>query len=199
MITPMVREIKKTFPDSFISTLTQPYTAKILLNNPYIDKILIDDLKKESFWKVVKKLRSFKFTDGLLIMPSERASYQMFLARIKNRIGVGHKLYEILTLMKSVSRNNYIPLRHEADYSMDLARKIGVNTDNIIPEIFISGEETLWGKDFLKNYNVLDEDFKIMIHTGSGKSAPNLSEEKYYNLIKNLLENLSKFYSLQKK
>ena len=191
MITPMVREIKKTFPDSFISTLTQPYTSKILLNNPYIDKILVDDLKKESFWKVVKELRSFKFTDGLLIMPSERTAYQMFLAGVKNRIGVGHKLYEILTLMKSVSRNNYIPLRHEADYSMDLARKIGVNTNNIIPEIFISEEETLWGKDFLKNHSVLDEDFKIMIHTGSGKSAPNLSEEKYYNLIKNLLENLS--------
>jgi len=50
MITPMVREIKKTFPDSVIATLTQPYTAKILLNNPYIDKILIDDLRKESFW-----------------------------------------------------------------------------------------------------------------------------------------------------
>jgi heptosyltransferase-2 len=191
MITPMVREIKKTFPDSFIATLTQPYTSKILLNNPYIDKILVDDLKKESFWKVVKELRSHKFTDGLLIMPSERAAYQMFLAKVRNRIGVGHKLYEVLTLMKSVSRNNYIPLRHEADYSMDLARIIGVNTENLQPEIFVSEDEVLWGRDFLKRYDVLDDHFKIIVHTGSGKSDPNWSEERYLSFIIKLLDRLS--------
>ena len=154
MITPIVREIKKTFPDSFIATLTQPYTSKILINNPYVDKILTDDLKKETFWKVVKKLRKFKFTDGLLVMPRERAAYQMFLAGVKNRIGVGHKLYEVITLMKSVSRNKYIPLRHEADYSMDLARKIGIKSNNLTPEIFLSENEILWGKEFLENINV---------------------------------------------
>lgn len=187
MITPIVREIKKTFPDSFIATLTQPYTSKILINNPYVDKILTDDLKKESFWKVVKELRRFKFTDGLLIMPRERAAYQMFFAGVKNRIGVGHKLYEVITLMKSVSRGNYIPLRHEADYSMDLAREIGVKTSNLTPEIFLSENEVLWGKEFLENINVLNDDFKIIVHTGSGDSSPNWSEGKYFDLIKKIL------------
>jgi heptosyltransferase-2 len=188
MITPMVREIKKTFPDSFIATLTQPQTSKILLNNPHIDKILIDDLKKETFWVVIKELRKYKFTDGLLVMPNKRAAYQIFLAGIRRRIGVGHKLYEVLTLMKSVSRNNYIPLRHEADYSMDLARKIGVNSNNLIPEIFLTKSEVKWGKELLKGHNVIEDNFKIIIHTGSGKSAPNWSEDKYLKLISTVLK-----------
>ena len=187
MITPIVREIKKTFPDSFIATLTQPHTSKILIGNPYVDTILTDDLKKETFWKVVKELRKFKFTDGLLVMPRERTAYQMFFAGVKNRIGVGHKLYEVITLMKSVSRNKYIPLRHEADYTMDLARKIGVKTNNITPEIFLSENEILWGKKYLENINVLQNDFKIIIHTGSGDSSPNWSEDKYFELITNIL------------
>ncbi|MCX6165489.1 MAG: lipopolysaccharide heptosyltransferase family protein, partial [Ignavibacteriae bacterium] len=163
MITPMVREIKKTFPDSFIATLTQPNTTAILENNPYIDKMITDDLKDESYKKVIIELEQYKFTDGLLILPTKRAAYQMFRAGVKNRIGVGKKLYEIITFMKSVSRNNYIPLRHEADYCMDLARKIGVVTDNIQPEIFITDEEKKWTKKFYKNYGIKDDTFKIIL------------------------------------
>jgi len=143
MITPMLREIKKTFPDSFIGTLTQPGTTAILQNNPYVDVMITDDLEKESYKKVISEIKKYKFTDGLLVLPTDRAAYQMFSARIRNRIGVGRKLYEIITFMKSVSRNKYIPLRHEADYCMDLARKIGVVTDNYQPEIFVTDEERI--------------------------------------------------------
>ena len=187
MITPMIREIRKAFPDSFIAVLTTPNTADILTNNPNLDLSITDDLKKDSFWKVVKQIRKNKFTHGLLVMPTERAAYQMFFAGIKTRIGVGKKLYEVITFMKSVSRNKYIPLRHEADYCMDLARATGVDTNDLTPEIFVNEEEKLYGKGILNNLNVSDEDFKIIVHTGSGKSSGNWSEDKYLSLIKEIL------------
>jgi heptosyltransferase-2 len=188
MITPMIRELRFKFPDAFIATLTQPYTAEILANNPYLDKIITDDLKKENFWAVVKELRKFKFTDALLVLPTERAAYQLFFAGIKNRIGVGRKLYEVITLMKSVSRNNYVNLRHEADYCMDLARKIGVVTNNIQPEIYLSDQEKEEAEKFLVERNILPDNFKLVIHTGSRGSAPNWSEEKYLELIEKIFE-----------
>lgn len=188
MITPLVREIKKTFPDSFIATLTQPNTTAILENNPNIDKIITDDLKEESYKKVIEEIKKYKFTDGLLVLPTERAAYQMFRAGVKNRIGVGKKLYEVITFMKSVSRNNYIPLRHEADYCMDMARKIGVVTDNIQPEIFVTDEEKNWVKEFYRNCGIKDDTFKIILHTGSKNSAPNWSEEKYLEMLKKILK-----------
>jgi ADP-heptose:LPS heptosyltransferase len=188
MITPMVREIKKTFPDSFVATLTQPNTTAVLQNNPYIDKMIIDDLEKESYKKVIGELKQLKFTDGLLVLPTDRAAYQMFSAGIKNRIGVGKKLYEVITFMKSVSRNNYIPLRHEADYCMDLARKIGVVTENIQPEIFVTGEEKKWTEKFYADCGIRKDTFKIILHTGSRNSAPNWSEDKYFELLKGILK-----------
>lgn len=187
MITPMIRELRKTFPDSYIAALTNPNSADILLNNPHLDLILTDDLKKNTFMKVVKEIRKNKFTDGLLIMPTERAAYQMILGGIKNRIGVGRKLYEVLTLMKSVSRNKYIPLRHESDYCMDLARALGVKADDLTPEIFITDEERKTGKKILNKLSIHDNDFKIIVHTGSGKSSGNWSEEKYLKLINEML------------
>ena len=187
MITPMARELKKKYPDAYIATLTQPNTSKIFYNNPYVDKIITDDLSKESFWDVVKEIRSCKFTDGLLVYPTERAAYQMFWAGIRNRIGVGRILYEVITFMKSVSRNNYIPLRHEADYCMDLARKIGVVTDNIQPEIFLSDEEKKWADDYMESRNISNK-FRIILHTGSLNSSANWSEKKFLRLIKEILE-----------
>ena len=189
-ITPMIREIRKTYPDAFMATLTQPHTGKLMLNNPYLNAVLTDDLRKESFWKIVKELRKYKFTDGLLMMPTERAAYQMFLAGIKNRVGVGHKLYEIITGMQSVSRNKYIPLRHEADYCMDLARFIGVKTSNINPEIFLTEDERKQGANILTDLGVKEKDKKIFIHSGSLQSAPNWTEDKYLFLIEKLLNEL---------
>jgi len=187
MITPMLREIKKTFPDSFIGTLTQPGTTAILQNNPYVDVMITDDLEKESYKKVISEIKKYKFTDGLLVLPTDRAAYQMFSARIRNRIGVGRKLYEIITFMKSVSRNKYIPLRHEADYCMDLARKIGVVTDNYQPEIFVTDEERIKAEYFYKNIGIKEGTFRIILHTGSRNSAPNWSENKYLVLLKSIL------------
>jgi heptosyltransferase-3 len=187
MITPMIREIRRTFPDAFIATLTNPNSADVLINNPHINEIITDDFNKESFNKVTAMLRSFKFTDGLLVMPTERAAYQMFLAGIKNRIGVGRKLYEVITFMKSVSRNKYIPLRHEADYCMDLARAIGVISNNLTPEIFLSHEEKELGLNSLIASGCRINRRKIIIHTGSGGSSRNWSEEKYLKLIESIL------------
>ncbi|MDR3626001.1 MAG: glycosyltransferase family 9 protein [Ignavibacteriaceae bacterium] len=187
-ITPMIRELRKKYPDAFIATLTRLHTKNIMLNNPHLDLALTDDLSKESFWDVVKELRKYKFNYGLLMMPTERAAYQMFWAGIKTRIGVGHKLYEIITGMRSVSRNNYTPLRHEADYCMDLARKIGVETDDITLEIFLSEKEKAEAAALLEKFGVEQNDLKIMIHTGSLGSAPNWSERKYFNLIQRIFK-----------
>jgi ADP-heptose:LPS heptosyltransferase len=188
MITPMIRELRKTFPDAFIATLTNTNTQDILINNPHLDQIIADDLSKVSFYSVTAKLREYNFTDGLLVMPTERAAYQMFLGGVKNRIGVGKKFYEVITLMKSVSRNKYIPLRHEADYCMDLARKIGVVTDDLTPEIYISTEEKKTGMEILKSLKVTEKDRGIIVHTGSGKSSSNWSEDKYLELVKRIIE-----------
>jgi len=145
--TPLPREIKKTYPDSFVALFLRKYTKEIYDNNPYVDKIILiddnDDNSMEAFWNKVKEIRSYKFTHSLTLLPTERLNYLLFFAGIPFRVGVGHKFYQFITFTRSVSRNKYIPLRHEADYSMDLARRIGVVSDNLTTEIFLSQKEKI--------------------------------------------------------
>lgn len=188
--TPIPREIKRKYPDSFIGMILRPYTKDIFYNNPFVDEVIIyDDSGQDfSFWKKLKEIKQYKFSHAIMLLPNERINYLLFLAGIKNRIGVGHKFYQFITNVKSVFRNKYIPLRHESDYCLDSIRKLGIEVLNSDPEIYLSDDEN---KDALENkINILNNHKHLIgIHITSGNSAPNWEIKDYYELIKLLQKN----------
>jgi len=184
--TPIPREIKKTRPDSFVSVLVRNYAKDIYLNNPYMDEILLfdgeDDKNPKSSWQLIKEIRKYKFTHAFMLLPNERLNWILFFSGISNRIGVGHKLYQFLSFSKYVDRRKYIPLRHEADYCLDMVRKIGIEPKSIEPEIFLTNEE-IKKRDELKKKLKPNGEFLVGINSTSGRSSPNLTIEEYRKLI----------------
>ncbi len=185
--TPLPREIKKNFPDSFVAVLVRKYTKDIYLNNPFVDEIIIYDEKStfKSFLKMLKVIRSFKFTHAFMLLPDERLNYLLFLSGIKTRIGVGHKLYQFLTFTKYVDRKKYVEERHEADYCLDMLRKIGIKPASIEPEIYLNENEKVIAQNFKQEFAPNGE-FLIGINSTSGNSSPNLSYAEYRKLIEKL-------------
>jgi ADP-heptose:LPS heptosyltransferase len=189
--TPIPREIKKAYPNSFVSVLVRKYTKDIYLNNPYVDEIILfdgtDEKIPKTFWQLVKEIKKFKFTNAFMLLPNERLNWILFFAGIPNRIGVGHKLYQFLSFSKYVDRKKYIPLRHEADYCLDMVRKIGIEPKSMDMEIFLSADETI-KRNEIKKKLAPNGELLIGINTTSGKSSPNLTIEEYRNLIVRLSE-----------
>jgi ADP-heptose:LPS heptosyltransferase len=186
LATPLVRELRRTFPNAFIGVLLRSYTKPVFDNNPHINAVITDD-GTENFWQQVKMLRRYKFDTALLLHPTKRAAYLLFCAGIKTRVGVGHKLYEVITFMKSVSRNKYVPLRHEADYCMDLGRAVGVKTDNLAAEVFVTDSEKKTARSFLASAGVEPQHCVIGLHASSGGSCPNWTPECYATLAEKLV------------
>lgn len=184
--TPIPREIKKVQPESFVSVLVRKYTRDIYLNNPHVDEIIIfdgeDDNKSKTFWQLVNEIKKHRFTHAFILLPNERLNWILFFAGIPNRIGVGHKLYQILSFSKFVDRKKYIPLRHEADYCLDMVRKIGIKPASMETEIFLSADEKV-KRDEIKKKLTPNGELLIGINTTSGKSSPNLAIEEYKKLI----------------
>jgi heptosyltransferase III len=187
MITPMLRELKKTFPDAYLGALTNDRSATVLHHNPHLDALITDDLNEGSFWKTVRAIRSHRFTDALMVWPSKRAAYQLFLAGIPRRIGVGHKLYEVITFMRTVIRD-YDPPQHEAQYCMKLARAIGVVTDDLTPELHVTQPERDWARAYFRQLGIPDASRVVVVHSGSRNTTPNWSEARYFQLIRAMLE-----------
>ncbi|NPV10299.1 MAG: glycosyltransferase family 9 protein [Ignavibacteria bacterium] len=185
--TPLPREIKKKYPDSFVAVLVRKYTRDIYLNNPFVDELLIYNEEKtwKAFFGNLRMIRSFKFNYAFMLLPDERLNYILFLAGIKTRIGVGHKLFQFLTFTKYVDRKKYIPLRHEADYCLDMLRKIGIDPESIEPEIYLTDEEKKIASSF-KNFYTPNGEKLIGVNTTSGNSSPNLSLNEYKKLIQKL-------------
>ncbi len=187
--TPLPREIKKKHPEAFVVLLLRSYTKEVYLNNPYVDEIIIDDYDKDktvySFYKQLKKIRKLKFTHAFMLIPTERMNWMLFFSGIKNRFGVGNKFYQFITNTKSIYRNKYIPLRHEADYCMDAIRKIGIDTQNLDAEIHLTEKEL--SESVLLKKNIAPDGEKIIgIHSTYGNSSPNWKPYLFRELIERL-------------
>ncbi|MFA6468333.1 MAG: glycosyltransferase family 9 protein [Bacteroidota bacterium] len=187
LTTPLIRAVKQTFPDAFVGVMVNSISGVLLKHNPNIDLLITDDpagkdAGRSGFWNQVKALRRHAFDTGLMPLPRERHAWMMLLAGIGKRIGVGGKIYQILTATRTVSRNKYIPLRHEADYVMDLGRKIGVTNDDISPELFLSEQEKELAKRFFTDRGFSLDLPIIGINPSSNKSVPNWRPEQYVQL-----------------
>jgi heptosyltransferase-2 len=169
--------------------LVRDYTKDIYLNNPYVDEIIVYNKGENdfSFWQMVKTLRYYKFNHAFMLLPDERLNWLLFFSSIKKRIGVGHKLYQFLSFTKYINRRKYIPLRHEADYCLDMIRKIGIEPQSINPEIYLSNDEKQKVSEIKKNLSTNKKTI-IGINSTSGNSAPNLRQEEYKKIINKLLE-----------
>ena len=192
LATPLIRALRHTFPTAYIAAMARPYARDLLLHNPHLDEILVDDPTSDhrdwkGFWNQVALLRHHRFDTALLLLPTQRLAWMLFFAGIQTRIGVGTILYEVLTFMKTVSRKKYIPLRHEADYCMDLGRVLGVTSDDLSTELFLTESEK---EDAQRQIHAANRGNEILIgiHPGNGQSAPNWRVDRYVELTAAMIE-----------
>ncbi len=188
--TPLPREIKNKYPNSFVAVLVKHYTKDIYINNPNVDEIICydnHDKTEKSFWQLVREVRKYKFSHAFMLLPVEKLNYVLFAAGIKYRVGGGHKFYQFLTFTKFVDRKKYIPLRHETDYCLDMVRKVGIEANDLNPEIFLSEKEKEQVIKF-RDHNLSNGKKLIGINVSSGNSAPNLKLSEYLKLVHLLKE-----------
>ena len=193
LATPLLRALRKSFPEAFIAVLVRPYTRDLMLHHPAVDEIIVDDpggahRGRTGFLGQVRELRRHRFDTALLLLPTERMAWMLWAAGIRTRVGVGMKLYEALTFMRTVSRHKYIPLRHEADYCLDLGRSIGAEPDGLDVELFLTTAERGAARTMLheRGWNASGGRL-IGIHPGSGRSSPNWRIGRYAEFVSLLL------------
>jgi ADP-heptose:LPS heptosyltransferase len=189
--TPLPREIKKKYPNCFVAVLVKHNTKDIYLNNPNVNEIITYDnpnKTEKKFWALVSEIKRYKFSHAFMLLPNEKLNYILFMSGIFYRVGVGHKLYQFLTFTKYVDRKKYIPLRHEADYCLDMIRKVGIEVSEIHPEIFLSENEKKEVDDLRSSLSGKLKKI-IGIHTSSGNSAPNLNQKEYKRVVEMLSQN----------
>jgi heptosyltransferase-2 len=87
LCTPLVRALRKTFPDSFLSFLLIPETKNVLENNPHLNEILVYDKRKNKgiggFLQILGRIRERGFELAVIPHRSLRTSLLAYLSGIQ--------------------------------------------------------------------------------------------------------------------
>lgn len=128
--TPVIKNLRLTYPKAYVAFLCRPYTKELLINNPDLDEVIVYDKydKDRSFLATMKfalDLRKRAFDLALVLHPTNRAHLITFLAKIPRRVGWNRKLTWLLTDRLPYQKQE--GLRHELEYSLDILRSLGIN------------------------------------------------------------------------
>jgi ADP-heptose:LPS heptosyltransferase len=173
--TPLFRALKENLPDAQITVLTNPVNKNIVINNPFIDSILLYDRenKHKSFNSRLIFFRSIREREFDLVI-DPYLDYELktsFITRfVGNKFRLGFEFAGRGIFYNIRYNPNVFPVstekKHMIDYGLDLLTYIGAETEKRQPEIFLSSDEKEKAYNILKKAGVNPEDRVIGIHPG---------------------------------
>lgn len=179
--TPVIGNVKASYPDSFIGYLCNARTVSILESNPKINKVFIyekDDwrrLWKESkircivnFIKFLFEIKSYKFDSSIDLSLGRHYSFFLWLLGVKKRYGFNYKNRGVF-LTDKIDIEGYHG-KHVIEYYLDLLRFMGLKPMQIKPKVYINNEYRVWANNFLKNKGVDRNKYLVGIIPGGGAS-----------------------------
>jgi ADP-heptose:LPS heptosyltransferase len=177
LTTPVVRCMRKKYPDAIIHYLTKKKFASIVQSNPYLDKVfaLEDDLKKtieeleiEQYDHIVDlhhNLRTLRMKNAMREIP-----FYSF-----NKLNIKKWLYTNFKI-------NTMPGKHIVDRYMATVEKLGVVNDGLGLDFFIPENEKIKEGDLpfshLQGY--------IAIAIGAAHNTKKLPVEKLQELVERI-------------
>jgi len=195
--TPVFREIKKHYPESFLSVLVIPLVKDILINNPYIDEIILLDRKKyfgiKGVLKLIKEIKAKNFNWSFSLLPGILNNIIPFWAGISNRVATTSKYATKTTKIVSIFSNYKIEYkRHKLalGHYLNLLKFIGIPNTDQKKEIFITEEQKEKTSQFLKKHNLKQEEFLVGISVTAGKDFKEWAPNKFSQLADKIIDEL---------
>jgi len=197
--TPFLFFTRKYFPKSRIYLIMRKKVKEVFTNNPYYNKIITINDKKQGLLSAMKegfKLKKYKFDIFFILPDSFSSAFNAFFSRAKLRVGyknecrdfllnfrlkkpdvVIHRRYKYLNLLKEVLVKyfNYEHIPIEDDLKK-----------NIKASIFLTKEEIKHAKEILKNI----KGKKIGINPNASAASRRWFKERFAQLADKIISEL---------
>ncbi len=198
MTTPIFRALKEKWPDAQITVLANPVNKNIVINNPFIDCILVYDRENKhkslnnrlSFFKDIRKSEFDLVIDPYL-------DYELntsFITRIvgsKYRLGFEFAGREIFYNIRCPSNGfpAFTEEKHMIEHNLDLIASLGGKAKKEEPEIFLSSNEKEKAIKLLGKNGINSESKIIGIHPGGHYESQRWPIERFAAVSDHLITN----------
>ncbi len=147
LTTPVIRCLKKKYPDAEIHYATKMAFASILQSNPYLTKIHI---LGDSVMSLVKELKAERFDHVIDLHHNQRTLLIKFLLGVKSYSFNKLNLEKWLMVNFKIDR---LPEMHIVDRYLETCHELGVENDGEGLDYFIQGQDEV-------NRDILPVDFR---------------------------------------
>jgi lipopolysaccharide heptosyltransferase II len=166
--TPLIKALRKKYPQAHIACMIPPRCKEALELNPRLNELIIydeDGVHRSPLGKLrlIAGLKARRFDAAILLHRSFTRSFMVFLAGIPRRIGYQRRKRDFL-----VTDVVELPPEdaHRVDFFLNLGKPLGIPTDDRNYEFFISEEDRRKARGILNTDGVGDSDKIIAINPG---------------------------------
>ena len=179
---------KKMYPEAEIILLVRNYNYEIVKNLPFVDRVYkIDDFRQEEL------LEKIKYFNADIFVALYNDSYISKLAKAsgaKKRIGPISKFSSFFAFNQGVYQKRSKSVKNEADYNLDLIRKIDTEKFDknfeIETKIYLENSHREVAKRFFAENNIGEK--TLVVNPFMGGSAKNITDEEYVSLLQKIYD-----------
>lgn len=186
--TPALKALKQKFPDCELTVLASYSNHSIVLNNPYIDNVIIYDSKQSIKKKIstIRQLRESNF--DIVVDPYD--DYELKTALIAAVSGassrVGYASYGREAFYNLIAPRMKAD-QHFIDVTQNVLSPLSIVIKDKRPEIFLSQEEKDWSKKWIKQ-NQSGSKPIVGIHPGAYFESQRWLPEYFSELLNRLIK-----------
>lgn len=196
--TPVIAALKTHYPNAHITFLVREFVAPLVRNIPDVDAVFVYDPNGRhagigGFFRLMEELKAQRFQISIVLHSTFKLAAALYGVGVANRIGPLSKIHSYLFYNRGSRQRRSLVEMHEADYNLQLLRKLGIRVDShrIPSRIAVSSDRQVWAKEWLATQGWVrdaanDRKRLIVVHPGMGGSALNWPENYYVELIRAL-------------
>lgn len=188
LCTPLIKVLRETFPDAFISFLLIPETQNVLENDPHLNQVVVYDKRKKrglgSFLRIVTRVKQGKFDLAVIPHRSLRSSLLAYLSGIPERIGFDRAAGSFLFTEKVVYKANV----HEVDRNVSLLSDFTSHLTDRSPELFPSPEDFSYARKLLSDSGITEGESIVGVAPGSVWATKRWLPERFAEVLDLLLK-----------
>ena len=182
---PVARALKNEFPETRVTYLAAPYPAAIAGMVDYVDGWIIDGrpgVTPLPLRELSVAIKNGNYDCLIELKPSWRTAGAGFMAKIPIRIGTSRRIYSFYYNTR-VKLHRKASGKHQTDLDLAMLKPLSINASNVLPTLSLKKDSAKTAGDLVGE----KIDKYIVIHPGSGGSAPNWPESNYRELSKKIL------------
>ncbi|WDP89418.1 MAG: lipopolysaccharide heptosyltransferase II [Desulfobacter sp.] len=194
MTTPVIRAVRKNFPQAHIAVLAKPWVVPVYESNPHVDEVMIYEnggrhKMGAGTLRLARDIRRKNFDLAILMQNAFEAALLAFLAGVPERLGYDTDARTLL-LNRCIKMDPALKKGHLIDYYIAILTRAGLRADSRDLELHVSAEDRTWAQSLLAEKDLSGSGMPVIgINPGAtGGTAKRWFPERYAELAGALAE-----------